>query len=130
MRFEDMYENNDEPWWKGCDEPAKDEHKIMFDDGRFLASLVAEGESVGLQPVRGASSRAKRLARNASVGIVSDPEESELLTGPAGGGGVRLRPPHLEEALVAFSGSFTVSSQPRSPRDRVTTVVVDGEGGA
>jgi hypothetical protein len=39
MKFEDLYEDDDEPWWRGCDEPQKGEVKVMFDNGRFWKAL-------------------------------------------------------------------------------------------
>lgn len=35
MRFEDLYDYDTEPWWKGCDQPEGDELKVMFDHATF-----------------------------------------------------------------------------------------------
>ena len=66
--------------------------KTMFDDGRFLRSVIAEAKSSGREPPP------KLLARRSSS-IAKDPTTSQLEDGPDGGGGVRLFPPHLDDVL-------------------------------
>ena len=49
------------------------------------------------------------LRKVSSNAIARDPETRPLEEGGAGGGGVRLHPPHLEEALNEVSDAFTAS---------------------
>lgn len=38
MKFEDLYEDEEEPWWEESDKPEKNERKVMFDHGIFFKS--------------------------------------------------------------------------------------------
>jgi len=83
--------------------------RTMFDDGRFLRSVVDEARTEGLTPARAAppspdGSQApaptQMLRKMTSKGLAREPETSEMAGGFGGGGGVRLHPPHLDEALA------------------------------
>jgi len=39
MRYEDLHEEKDEPWWRGCDEEIEGEIKCTMDDDEFFAEL-------------------------------------------------------------------------------------------
>ena len=79
--------------------------RTMFDDGRFLRSIVEEARAAGLALARpgsaptasGSRTSSQMLRRRSSLGQAREPHTSELRKGVAGGGGVRLYPPHLDE---------------------------------
>ena len=98
----------------------------MFNDGRFLQSILDEGKSVGLRPTlpsksangdanAQASGLPPVLQRYTSSALAAEPEESELTHGSEGGGGVRLKPPHLDDSLTTFASSFTLDSGTMQP---------------
>ena len=68
--------------------------KTMFDDGRFAQSIVSEASSSGAPKPTPAA-----LKRMSTSGITRPPTMSDMVEGFDGGGGVRLHPPHLDEAL-------------------------------
>ena len=86
--------------------------RTMFDDGRFLRSIVEEARAAGLAPARpeshaesapatsGSRRSSQMLRRRSSLGQGREPHMSELHQGFDGGGGVRLYPPHLDEPLA------------------------------
>ena len=86
----------------------------MFDDGRFMQSLVQEARSAGLTPMRGRSGTGMppALRKMSSSAVAREPEVKALDSGFEAGGGVRLHPPHLEEALGEAKDAFT-SATPR-----------------
>jgi len=104
--------------------------KTMFDDGRFLKSLVAEGRSVGLVPSNTKEGEQltprsltpadvpPQLRKYTTSGIVRDPVEHLLHEGSEGGGGVRLFPPHLDEGLKLLSSSFKLERLSLTDDDR------------
>jgi len=86
--------------------------RTMFDDGRFLKSLIAEGRSVGLVPISSAKGGVPpELGRYTKRGISKEPTEAPLTAGPDGGGGVRLFPPHLDEGLTQVASSFQLAER-------------------
>ena len=109
----------------------------MFDDGRFLRSVVAEARQAGLKPVlpprpgsalpahannaaAGSAASAaplQLLRRNTSLALAREPKVAPLLEGIDGGGGVRLYPSNLEEALQELSSCF-VPARPANDERR------------
>jgi len=94
--------------------------KTMFDDGRFLKSVVAEAASTGLKPSGSRCSVASSsdevavpplLQAMSTRGIEKEPHESPLAETWEGGGGVRIFPPTLDESLEAFSDCFSRDSR-------------------
>merc|ERR550537_1147682 len=101
--------------------------RTMFDDGRFEASVIAEAEAAGLQlsdrlvaarssagqgvPGAGAVQVRTVLRKLTSHAVTRSPTEEPLQGGWAGGGGVRLYPPHLDDSLAHLANYFQ-----RSPR--------------
>jgi hypothetical protein len=96
--------------------------KTMFDDGRFLRSVVLEARAAGLQPARGrsGSDAARRddapplLRKFTSQAISKDPVEAPLTEGADGGGGVRIFPPNLHESLGSYSDCFQTMPRTQS----------------
>ena len=106
------------PSWRGVSVTMKasklimQHQRTMFDDGRFLKSLIAEGRSVGLVPVSSAKGGVPpALGRYTKRGISKEPTETLLAAGPDGGGGVRLFPPHLDEGLTQVASSFQLAER-------------------
>ena len=71
----------------------------MFDDGRFLQSIILEARKKGLMPTA-------RLAERSRRAVSKPPIDATLAEGAEGGGGVRVFPPALEESLDMFREAF------------------------
>ena len=76
--------------------------KTMFDDGRFLKSVMDEARS-NYSLGQSAAATPPPMLRKMSSGVAREPYFTELSDGVHGGGGVRLHPPHLEEADKEFA---------------------------
>lgn len=103
--------------------------KTMFDDGRFLRSVVLEAKAAGLQPARGRRGAGQDeappvLRRMTTRGMAKPPKSSDLMEGSEGGGGVRVFPPNLQETLATYSDSFQPAAMEMMPRTR--SMVEDG----
>ena len=102
----------------------------MFDDGRFEASVIAEAQSAGLQlsdrlvapPAdSGKPQEALQvktvLRKLTSHAVTRSPKEEPLQHGWAGGGGVRLYPPHLDDSLAHLANYFQCSPRCQDGED-------------
>ena len=96
--------------------------KTMFDDGRFLRSVVLEARAAGLQPARGrgGSDAARRddapplLRKFTSQAMSKEPQQTPLPEGADGGGGVRIFPPNLHESLGSYAECFQTMPRTQS----------------
>lgn len=103
--------------WKRVQEAAANwgHAKTMFDDGRYMRSIVAEARAQGLRIAagRGADGEAPPLLRKyAGRAVDKPPVTTELPDGWDGGGGVRIFPPNLDGAVPdGVAGAFVPGSQ-------------------
>lgn len=113
--------------------------RTMFDDGRFLRSLVEEAKAEAAKATsRSGHSNAvlndapaSLLRKMTSAALAREPEVASLQPGFEGGGGVRLHPPHLEDTLNYFEDKFMIESDRRQGEARVhMNVAAPGLGGS
>ena len=88
--------------------------KTMFDDGRYLQSVVQEAKAAGLSPTRGrgnvkTNDPAPLLRKMTKKAMAKEPMGTPLAEGVDGGGGVRLFPPNLIESLPEYSDCFSTA---------------------
>jgi len=111
--------------------------RTMFDDGRFLRSVVDEARTEGLTPARAGPSSpdgsqapppTQMLRKMTSKGLAREPETNEMMSGFEGGGGVRLHPPHLDEALATDLASCFVPATQHSTTGSAHSTWVKGAG--
>ena len=78
MRYEDIHDNGEEPWWETCDAPLDDEWRVMFDselfwddagmDGRDNPDWERNRKGMPCAPGRWARQFSRRVEQERTVG--------------------------------------------------------------